>query len=192
MVAAPPIESGTTFRVLSSGSGSVYSCTFLYRADPKAGIVVRLADRRLARLDPTRLDWSSFERLGRESIVRPGDDITLSLAGSQMRGALLEPIGSDVAVRTPSGREERLPLESVREVLLSFRANELEIGDRFVVRSRSGNYYRGRVLEVRSEGTIPVVLEGGARVSLNWARLDPNSLVVLVPLTLADAKRAVA
>lgn len=188
--AHPVSDPGTRFRVRSR-SGTEYGCVLLHRAPETGGLVVRLDDQRLARLDPERIDWATLELQGTGETTRAGDDVTVVLAGSQtqLRGTLLAPVGQgEVALRNASGREQRLPLATVREVLLGFRARDLQAGDRFVVRSRSGNYYRGRVAAVAADGTIQAALEGGSRVTIQWARLDPDSLLVLVPVQL-DALR---
>jgi hypothetical protein len=175
----PVIVFGQRFRV-SSRSGTRYVARFLGGAD--GGIFVRLDDQRIARLDQSRLQWSTFEPASNdgELVVRAGDEVIVELGAARARGRLetLRPL----AVRT---RLEVIPIprEQVRALFLLFRARELVTGDRFIVRGLSGTEYEGLVRALDAE-RVTAVLRDGRETLLQRRKLDLSTLLVLIPVPL--------
>lgn len=179
----PPLCFGAAFTVRSR-SGSRYACTFVHGG---AGLIVRLDDGRIARLDPDRIDWSTFApRREAQSGLVPGDEVLVETATERLRGALLElPERAEVALRTRHGAVRRVPRERIKRLSLLFRARDLQPGDAFMVRSNSGSEYRGHVLEASADHAR-VRLEAGATVNLRLERVDMSTLLVLVPIPLPE------
>jgi hypothetical protein len=174
----PPIAFGERFRVRSR-AGTQYVVRYLGQGE--GGIFVRLDDQRIARLDDSRLEWSTFARAsGDGAALAPGDDIVVDLEGSHVRGRLetLRPL----SVRTSL---EVIPIarERVRALHLLFRARELLPGDRFLVRGRSGTEYDGSVSGIDKEHVV-VTLRGGRETTLQRRRLDMDTLLVMIPVPL--------
>lgn len=179
----PDISFGERFRIRSA-RGSPYVARLIHSGEGESGLYVRLDDRRIARLDHGRIVWSTFARASDdgERILQPGDEIVVESASGTLRGQLTEPVGADIAVRTSRG-VVRVTRNTVLAVQLLFQARELRPGDRFIVRSRSGNEYQGAVNSVEGE-RLGVQLRNGREVTLHLDRLDMNTLVVPIPLPL--------
>jgi hypothetical protein len=179
----PRIARGRSFLVRSR-RGTRYECRLIRQADD--GLIVRLADGRLARLNPAKFDWDSLELKSGGPVLQPGDMVEVEMPSGALAGELLEPIGDEVALRLPGGAPRRLPRHLIEHVYLVFRSPDLRTGDRFRVKSRSGNRYRGEALYVEASGRTQARLDGGATVTLHQRRLDLNSLEVLVPVEVGD------
>ena len=160
--------------------GSLYGCRLVQQTD--AWLIVRLDDGRLARINPARFEWGTYEPRARGPVLVRGDAVEVQLAGSALEGALVEPVGAEVALRLPSGTLRRVPGHAVQRLSLVFRASDLQTGDTFRVLSRSGNRFRGDVLGIEPGGRTQVRLDHGSEVVLHQSRLDMNTLEVLVPV----------
>ncbi len=180
----PELAQGDRFRV-QSHSGTVREALFIYQGEQESGWIIRLGDGRIARLDPTRIDWTSFESL--EDTGGPlwiaGDELKLSTPANTVQGQLLEPIGEEISLRVEDDWDMRLPLVSVKTAEIRFRAADLKVGDRFEVKSRSGTAYAGTVVESWAD-SVKIVTEEGEPLTLRLRRLDLETLFVLVPIAL--------
>jgi hypothetical protein len=198
------LEPGESFRV-TSRRGNGYECQFIEEGMRDAGLYVRVAGGRLARLDPRRLDPTSLERRTRSPIVHRGDHVLLRTASSEDGeqasvehcGVVLAAEPTRLAVETPAGTIVRT-LANIRGLRLLFRARDLRPGDEFLVESNSGRLYRGiarRIEWPRLTATLTravVVVSGSALlvpvrepVTIRLDYLDLETLRVLVPVTLA-------
>jgi hypothetical protein len=176
---------------VSSNSGSVREARFIYEGEHESGWIIRLKDGRIARLDPTRIDWSTHELLEDDGspLWVAGDEFALSTPANTVQGHLLKPITEEVSLRVDDDWDMRLPLASVKTAAIRFRAAGLKTGDRFEIKSRSGTEYVGTVIDSTAD-SVKVVSEGGEPLTLRLRRLDLDTLFVLVPITLTSPGHA--
>lgn len=122
--------------------------------------------------------------------LREGDEVLLESAAGRLRGQLCAVPGAEVVLRLRHGQEVRFPRDKVQMLSLVHPARELSAGARFEVRSRSGNRYEGSVSTVLPDQRALVKLVGGKNVELKLERLDLDSLLVLIPVSLEAAAEA--
>jgi len=178
----PALRCGQRFRVRSR-SGREHLLTFL-AGDGDGGLIVRLDDRRVARLDPDRVRWETFARVtsSEAGTLAAGDEVRVEQPSGALEGVLRDATPGALVVGLADGREATLPRRLVLALHLLFRAQELRPGDAFRVGSKSGNTYRGVVASVEPGGRLRVRLEGGKTVVLRPERIDLDSLDVFVPI----------
>ncbi len=134
----------------------------------------------------------SMRRIKREppastpSPIRPGDDVLLETSAGRMRGQLTAPLDAQVSIRLKTGQDLRFPRDKVRVLLLVYPSRELVAGLRFEVKSRSGNRYEGTVGHLLPDQRALVKLTTGKTVELKLERLDLDSLLLLIPISLTD------
>jgi hypothetical protein len=184
------LETGLRFKIASK-SGKVYETTFLAVGPEDAGLYVRLEDRKLARLSPQRLVWTTLEKGARGAVLLPGDELLLrTAAGEEISGKLLKPPVDEFALRLIGGTTVTVPFASLADgtFRLLFPASDVRAGDDFFVKSRSGNEYRGRAAVIEPD-RIAVQLVGkepGDLVHIQVAKIDLRSLYVLIPLKVTS------
>jgi hypothetical protein len=180
----PDISYGDRFSVRSV-RGSEYRLTLLAFGSQQSGLYVRLDDGRIARLDPERLRWDSYEALPPGGPpLRAGDEVLVECASGSLRGKLLEPVAREVALRLAIGSDVRLPREEVDELYLLFLASDLQPGDQVIMNSKSGNEYRGTIKALTSDNRLFVDLRNGGEANLRLSKLDLGSVNVQVPLPI--------
>ena len=169
---------GDRFRVRSL-RGSLYECTWICG---EASWVVRLANGTLARLNPRRLNLSTFEALGASSrpFLHAGDEVLVRLAqgGRELRAEVVGLRAGALVLRTSEGRSMHVSPEALRSFALLFRAHSLCIGDHFRVHSRSGSLLSGQVLDALEDDRLRVTLSQGETVVVRSGRLDFDTLEV--------------
>jgi len=186
--ARPDLACGERFRI-KSRRGTDYVVTFLHRERNGDGMYVRLSDRRIARLNDDRVRWSTYARVSQEGepLVAPGDQILVEMPSRSIRGKLAEEIvGDEIVIRRPSGRVIRVPRAMVVAFSLLFPAQNLTVGDRFMVQSKSGNQYRGVVTALPGRDRATVTLDDGREMKLRLERVDFRTLFVPVPVPLHE------
>mgnify|MGYP001249562489 CR=1 FL=1 len=181
----PEIAVGDRFTIRSV-RGSEYQVLFLCFGEGQSGMYVRLDDGRIARLDQERLRWDTYQDLPRdgEAVLRPGDEVLVECSSGTLRGTLLEPVREQVAIRLPIGQDLRLPLGEVEELYLLFKARDLKPGDRLILRSKSGNEYRGTIKGLTPDKRLLVDLRNGGEANLRLSKLDLTSIQVPIPIAL--------
>lgn len=186
----PEIAVGDRFTIRSV-RGSEYRLLFLCFGEGQSGMYVRLEDGRIARLDQERLRWDTFQDLPRdEPVLRPGDEVLLECSSGTLRGSLLEPVTGEVSLRLPIGQDLRLPLREVDELYLLFKASDLKPGDRLILRSKSGNEYRGTIKGLTPDRRLLVDLRNGGEANLRLSKLDLASIQVPIPIKLDQLVRS--
>ena len=135
---------------------------------------------------PARL----FRRLLAETIrvksskmVVDGDEPGLA-ADTRLRGTLLENVNDEVSLRLPIGSDLKLPRGDVSELFLLFRARDLKPGDGVILKSRSGNEYRGSVRSLVAGRRLVMTLTNGGEASLRLSKIDLSSIMVPIPIPL--------
>jgi hypothetical protein len=181
----PEIAVGDRFAI-TSVRGSEYKVLLLCFGDGQSGMYVRLDDGRIARLDQDRLRWETFHDLPREGepVLRPGDEVLIECASGSLRGTLVEPPGEQVALHLPIGQDLRLPRGEIDELYLLFKARDLRPGDRIILRSKSGNEYRGTLKGLTADRRLLVDLRNGGEANLRLSKLDLTSIQVPIPIAL--------
>jgi hypothetical protein len=181
------LESGDSFRIVSY-SGKKYEGTFLQTGPQEAGLYVRLQDKKLARFSPSRLIWTSLERLAPASeILFPGDDVLVQTKdGPEALGKLSELARDTLTIKTTTGKVVPIPYENMvaGTFRLLFPASDLRAGDEFLVRSSSGREYRARAAQVEKDRVAAVLPSGGEPVAIRVEHLDLRTLYVLIPLDI--------
>jgi hypothetical protein len=181
--APPHLQLGRRFRARSR-RGSEVVATFIGRGADESGMFVRLEDGRIARLDPRRMDWSTFEALAAQGpALRAGDQVVVEAGALARRGLLAEPVGADVVVQGTDGLV-RVPARDVTGLFLLYRASDLQPGDRAILRSRSGNTYQGILQPEVEPDMLRLDVVGGKRVELRRGRLDMDAALVAIPVRL--------
>ena len=186
MSGRPELLLGERFSIKSL-RGSEYQVVFLCFGEGESGIYVRLDDGRIARLDHDRVRWDTFQDLpegGRGEVLRPGDELLVECSSGSLRGTLLEPVGDVIALRLPIGQDLRLPRREVAELFLLFKARDLKAGDRVLLKSKSGNEYRGTVKGLTADRRLLVDLISGGEANLRLGRLDLTTIQVPIPIAL--------
>jgi hypothetical protein len=179
----PALAFGERFRV-ESQRGTRYVARCIHPGERDTGVYVRLEDRRIARLDHRRLAWKTYAKASDdgEHVLQVGDEVLVEAPSGTHRGPLEEAPAQELCVRGPRG-VARVQRNTVLALSLLFRARELKAGDRFIVRSRSGNEYHGAVNTVDGS-RLAVTLRDGREVTLHLDRVDLETLVVCIPLPL--------
>ncbi|MEZ6185030.1 MAG: hypothetical protein R3F62_08490 [Planctomycetota bacterium] len=151
-----------------------------------SGIYIRLDDGRVARLDKRRLKWETFEPLdpSGKPPVHAGDEVLVECSSGTLRGTLIEDVGAEVNLRLPIGSDLKLPTSDVSEFFLLFRARDLKPGDRVILKSRSGNEYRGHVRNLVAGRRLVMTLNNGGEASLRLSKIDLSSIMVPIPIPL--------
>lgn len=194
MGAADPwrdLSPGDGFHVRSA-RGNDYEATFLGLGPDQAGLYVRMRgpNPKLGRLLPSRLDWSTFAKLLAEDVVVPGNELlVVTEAGLERRGKLAEPLDERIVLNLANGDVFSAPLSRIgaKSLRLLYRAKDLRPGDEFLVRSRSGTVYRGRVTNLDDQRVGVSLHASGERVTLRVDHLDLESLEVLIPVPVSLA-----
>lgn len=169
---------GTAVRIQDGGSEQGGVCLNQTRLD----VFVRLEDGRI-RSYPLR----KVRRAEGPPPVAPlwtGDEVLLESAAGKLRGELAEVPGEEVVLRLRHGQDVRFPRAQVRALSLVHPARELTAGARFEVKSRSGNRYEGTVSTVLPDQRALVKLATGKTVELKLERLELETLLVLIPVSL--------
>lgn len=183
------LSPGDGFRVRSR-SGNVYECTLVAIGPESAGLYVRLLGdtRKIARLDPSRLDLNTFEVVLSGPVLVPGDTIVFSANGTENRGKIVEQTDERLVITRSDGSFFSTPTDRVEgdSLRLIFRANGLCGGDEFLIRSQGGRQYRGKVVAVRSTQVVANLHPSGERVTMSIDRLAMDTLEVLVPVKLLE------
>ena len=187
----PDLSFGQRFRVQSL-RGSQYSVCLLSVGAGDSGIYIRLDDGRVARLDKRRLKWDTYEPLeaAGEPPVHAGDEVLVECSSGTLRGTLLENVGDEVSLRLPIGSDLKLPKGDVSEFYLLFRARDLKPGDRVILKSRSGNEYRGSVRSLVAGRRLVMTLTNGGEASLRLSKIDLSSIMVPIPIPLENLAAA--
>lgn len=178
--ALPTLGFGERFRV-KSRSGNQYVVRFLHQGERDAGVFVRLDSGEIARFDPARLKWSTYEAasdLIGSAVVRGGDDVLVECAAGSLRGKLATELGESM-VRLENGL--CIQNTEVYALHMMFRAPSLKGGDRFWIQSNSGGEYNGTAITVTKENAR-VRLTDRTEVSLRLSSLDIDTLFVAIPI----------
>ena len=183
-VAMPEITYGDRFQV-ESRRGSPYVVTLLGVGDDESGLYVRLDDGRIARLDPGRLAWDTYRPTTQEGQppLRPGDEVLVESTSGTLRGTLLQIDADALLFRLPVGSDLEPPRDQIARLNLLFRARDLKAGDRILVRSNSGNEYRGRVKALGPGRRLQLALQNGSVANLRLGKIDLGSLLILIPVS---------
>lgn len=178
------LSPGDRVKVTARG-GTDYEVTVVHAGRDDAGLFVRLQDGTLARLLPSRIDWSSLQHLGTKEPVVAGDEVlVVALGGAQRRGRLASPLDDRVTISAGPGKVYSLPKDEVevKRFRLMFAAPNLCPGDEFLVTSRSGREYRGLAREVSPSRIVAELRPQRQSVVLRPDRLDLSTLKVLIPV----------
>lgn len=176
----PSLGFAERFRV-KSRSGNQYVVRFLHRGEGDAGVFVRLDKGEIARLDPKRLKWSTYESASDiigKGAVKTGDDVLVECAAGSLRGNLASPLG-ETMLRLENGL--CIQNTEVYGLFIMFRAPSLKGGDRFWIKSNSGRDYSGTALNVTKDNAR-VRLTDRSEVTLRLSSLDVDSLFVAIPI----------
>lgn len=149
------------------------------------GITINGTDGTLARLLPSRIDWSSLRHLGTKDPVVTGDEVlVVALGGATRRGRLASPLDDRVTISAGPGKVYSLPKDEVEQkrFRLMFAAPNLCPGDEFLVTSKSGREYRGLAREVSPLKIVAELRPQRQSVVLRPDRLDLSTLKVLIPV----------
>jgi hypothetical protein len=173
---------GDRFSV-KSARGNPYDLTLVHVGDDESGLCARVASLggKLARFYPDRLDLGSVRKLERASTLRPGDEVLVTPKGSfEHRGVAAGRGTGRLEVRLPGGRTLSLAPNEVERAALLFAATDWRTGDEFLVSSKTGREYRGRVI---SATTAKIEASQDARrFALHVDQLAIETYRVLVPL----------
>jgi hypothetical protein len=177
----PNLYFGERFKVRSH-RGKLYVLTFLHWVEGEAGVYVRLGNRDIARLNHSRVEWSSWAaatNMG-DPPVGDGDEVLVSVNGHETMGRLLE-LNRSLILRVPGGGVAEFPLEAIEELNLLYRAPKIRAGDRFLGKTKMGTDLRGLCTE-QEGGLLTVHLQGSGRIQLAHDSIDLNTVYVLVPV----------
>src|SRR2546423_379294 len=87
--------SGDKIRV-ESHSGNAYEATIVLAGRDGSGLFIRLADGKLARLAPSRVNWKTLEKLGASDPIAVGDEVIIVALGTERRGTVSGPIADRI------------------------------------------------------------------------------------------------
>lgn len=179
----PDLQFGHGFRV-DRRAGDPLRATALSRV-PR-GLYARLPTGEVERVDSTEVDWSTYreEAPPTEGLIA-GDHLLIESPAGSLRGELVEISGGFLRLRLPHGAELPVPLEPIRKIFLLLIKADLQPGDLFEVKSRSGNLYCGLVQQRVSPERILVELDSGKTVDLRLDRLRLETLLVRLPIPVA-------
>lgn len=141
--------------------------------------LVRLEDRRIARLDPALLDLTTLRLAPGDGagVVDAGDEVLVSGDGAALLGTLAErPPAPGAPLRLRGARS--VARGHVRALDLVFRTPALRPGDQVLLRGA-----RARVAWI-GEGRVGLELPDGRAATLERAWLDAAPAKVLVPVLL--------
>jgi len=170
---------------VTSKSGNKYAATIVAAGRDEAGLYVRLANKTLARLLPSRLNWKTLKKLGTEEAVQEGDEVLLfALAGENRRGKLVEVLDDRVFMAPRRGETAPVAIEGeeLKRFRLLFPATDLRKGDEFIVKSVSGREFHGIALDVSPERIVAEMRPSREPTTLRVDRLDLRSLQILIPV----------
>lgn len=174
---------GSGFRVKLNASKEFVG-TYLARTRGD-GAYVRNPDGSIIRLNGRGLDWEGHTRLDsseRPSPLRVGDKLRLESAAGLVHGTLARPVRGEELVVSLYGQEVPFPLEKLSRCYLEFATTEINPGDAFFVKSKSGNAYEGTIAQMLPDGRVLATLKGGRSADLRLEKLSLQSYVVLIPI----------
>jgi hypothetical protein len=168
----------------TSLTGKRYDLTLLVHGRGHAGLYVRLPDRRLGRIAPQRVDWSTLQRTGVEPTTSRGDEVIVFARDKEHRGTLADSVGAGVSIAHGRAGFSSFPLGETnpKKFRLLYRTRTIYAGDEVVVRSRSGNEYRGLVVQVSPDRLTLELRPDRRPTSLIVSKLDLRTLRVLIPV----------
>jgi len=183
---APPasLRFGRGFRVRRRAGGHLVA-TALARSP--GGVYARAEDGSIARVHSGDVDWTACEPCDdAPPALVPGEPIQVRSAAGTLRGELAAaPAGGQLVVRLPHGAELPVPVEPIDRAHLLLIKAELDPGDPFEVKSKSGNLYTGFVRERVAPDRVVVELDSGKTADIRLDRLRLETLVVLLPVPVA-------